>query len=314
VTGPLTTTGTVRRGIVLAGGTGSRLFPMTLPICKQLLPVFDKPMVYYPVAVLMLAGVREILLISTETDVPRFERLFGDGAHLGVRFTYAAQASPRGIAEAILIGADFIADESFFLALGDNILYGQGLSDLLQAEARRTDGATIFSYTVADPRDYGVVEVDEADRPIAVVEKPAEPRSNQAIVGLYRYDAQAVALTRSLRPSPRGELEITDLNRAYLEQGRLTVRRLGRGVAWLDAGTPTSLLQAGTFVQTVEERQGLKIACLEEIAFLYGYIDRAALTARARTLSSTDYGRYLSRLADDPEVARRRAPSATRTA
>lgn len=286
------------KGILLAGGSGTRLHPMTLAASKQLLPVYDKPMVYYPLGTLMLAGIRDILLISTPTDLPGFRRLLGDGGRFGVRIAYAEQPSPDGIAQAFQIGADWLAGEACALALGDNIVHGEHLSAALQAAAARRHGATIFAYQVADPERYGVVEFDAEGRALTLEEKPAKPRSHHAVIGLYFYDATVGAKAAALRPSPRGELEITDLNRLYLEEGTLRVERLGRGAAWLDAGTPSSLLDAATFVHTVQARQGLQVGCPEEIAYRMGFLDAAALRECADRLGKTEYGRYLARLAD----------------
>jgi glucose-1-phosphate thymidylyltransferase len=286
------------KGILLAGGSGTRLHPMTLAASKQLLPVYDKPMVYYPLSVLMLAGIREILIISTPTDLPLFRRLLGDGSAFGVRFAYAEQARPEGLAQAFHIAGDigFLRDEPAALVLGDNLFYGHDLVKSLERATTRVDGATIFGYHVADPRSYGVVEFAADGRVVSLEEKPAQPKSNYAIPGIYFYDAEVVARARSLRPSARGELEITDLNRLYLEAGRLHVEVLGRGTAWLDTGTHDSLLEAGQFVSVIENRQGLKIACLEEIAWRQGWIDRATLEANVTRLGKSSYGAYLRRV------------------
>jgi glucose-1-phosphate thymidylyltransferase len=281
------------KGIVLAGGSGTRLHPVTQCISKQLLPVYDKPMVYYPLSVLMLAGIRDILLISTPQDLPRFRELLGDGAQFGIRLSYAAQAEPRGIAEALLIGADFIGSEGVCLILGDNLFYGQGFVEKLAAAALTSPGATVFAYRVADPERFGVIELDAQLRPLALAEKPAHARSHWAITGLYFYDADAVRIARGLQPSARGELEITDVNRAYLERGQLHVQLLGRGFAWLDTGTHESLLDAGQFVQTIQRRQAMKIACLEEIALEKGWLSRAAVSARAASMGKSEYAHYL---------------------
>ena len=286
------------KGILLAGGSGTRLHPLTLGTSKQLLPVFDKPLVYYPLSALMLAGVREILLITAAHDQAAFRRLLGDGAELGLRLAYAVQERPEGIAQALLIGRSFLAGGPCALALGDNLLHGDALGAVLQAARARREGATVFAYWVKDPGRYGVVELDAADRPVRLVEKPASPRSNWAVTGLYFYDGEAPGIAAGLKPSARGELEITDLNAEYLRRGRLHVERLGRGYAWLDAGTPAALLQAGVFVQTIQERQGLQIACLEEIAYRMGFIDAEQLARLARRLRSTDLGAYLRRLAE----------------
>lgn len=285
-----------RKGIILAGGHGTRLFPCTKAMCKQLLPVYDKPMIYYPLATLMLAGIREILLISTPQDIGRFEKLLGNGDRWGIKLSYAVQDEPRGIAEAFLIGADFIANQPCTLILGDNIFYGAGLIERLQRASRRATGATNFAYWVPDPERFGVVELDRNGMPVGLVEKPQQPKSQWAVTGIYFYDADCVEIARSLKPSPRGELEITDLNRAYLQRGDLTIEQLGRGFAWLDAGTNAALLQAAEFVYTIEERQGLKISCPEEIAYRLGYIDADALKVLAADLSKSDYGAYLSRI------------------
>jgi glucose-1-phosphate thymidylyltransferase len=281
-----------RKGIVLAGGYGTRLAPATVHISKQLLPVFDKPMIYYPLSTLMLAGLSEYLLICTQYDLPLFQRLLGDGSQLGVVVRYAVQETPAGIAQAILLGSDFLGDEPFALVLGDNIFYGQGLQDKLHLATARTSGATVFRYAVKDPHRYGVVEVDAEGRPVSLIEKPAEPKSRYAVTGLYFYDNQAVPLVREQRPSARGELEITDLNRRYLELGQLNVEMFGRGFAWLDTGTETSLLQAANFVETVQERQGLRIACLEEVAYRMGFISLEQVSRLAAALHSS-YGDYL---------------------
>ncbi|MDD8026167.1 MAG: glucose-1-phosphate thymidylyltransferase RfbA [Acidobacteriota bacterium] len=286
------------KGIILAGGAGTRLFPITRVVSKQLLPVYDKPMIYYPLSVLMMAGIRDILLISTPEDVPRFEALLGDGARLGLRFTYKVQPRPEGLAQAFLIGEDFIGRDPSALVLGDNIFFGHGLSEILERAGSLTSGGLVFGYLVRDPKQYGVVEFDASGRVLSLEEKPAHPRSHFAVPGLYFYDGDVAAFARSLKPSPRGELEITDLNRAYLAAGRLKVELLGRGFAWLDTGTHDSLLQASNFVQTIEERQGLKIACVEEIAFHRGYIDAPQLRALAREMDKNEYGRYLLRVAD----------------
>lgn len=285
------------KGIVLAGGSGSRLHPITLGTSKQLLPVFDKPLIYYPLSALMLAGIREILVITTPHDQAAFRRLLGDGSGLGLSFSYAVQDEPAGIAQALLIGRDFLAGGPCALALGDNLLYGDALGAVLQQARARQEGATVFAYWVRDPERYGVVEFDPAGRPVRLIEKPNPSPSSWALTGLYFYDGDAAAIAASLRPSARGELEITDLNSEYLRRGRLHVERLGRGYAWLDAGTPASLLQAGIFVQTIQERQGLHIACLEEIALRMGFIDQEQLRHQARRLANTELGAYLLRIA-----------------
>jgi glucose-1-phosphate thymidylyltransferase len=286
------------KGILLAGGSGTRLHPMTLAASKQLLPVYDKPMVYYPLSTLMLAGIRDVLVISTPEDLPQFRRLLGDGERFGVRFSYAEQKQPDGIAQAFLIGRDWIAGEACALALGDNLIHGEHLSALLRAAAARPHGATVFAYQVRDPERYGVVSFDDNGRATEVVEKPAAPQSNWAVTGLYFYDSAVTDLARTIRPSSRGELEITDLNRLYLEAGTLAVERLSRGCAWLDAGTPDSLLQAATFVQTIQSRTGMLVGCPEEVAFRMGFINADMLRTHARHLGKTDLGRVLMELAE----------------
>lgn len=286
------------KGILLAGGSGTRLHPMTMAASKQLLPVYDKPMVYYPLSVLMLAGIRDILIISTPHDLPMFRRLLGDGAHLGCRFSYAEQPSPDGLAHAFLIGAEWLNGEACALVLGDNMIFGDHLSVMLQRTALRHQGATVFAYQVRDPERYGVVTFDADGQATSIVEKPTAPLSNWAVIGLYFYDHRVTEFARTIKPSARGELEITDLNRLYLEAGELTVERLGRGCAWLDAGTPDSLLQAATFVQTIQARQGMMVGCPEEVAFRMGFIDRDALRERAQALRKTELGRLLLELAD----------------
>jgi len=288
------------KGIVLAGGAGTRLHPLTRVVSKQLLPVYDKPMVYYPISVLMLAGIRDILLISTPTDLPRFRELLGDGSGFGVRLAFAEQPRPEGLAQAFVIGREFIGGEPCALVLGDNIFYGFGLGGMLKQAGHITDGGLIFGYPVKDPERYGVVEFDGAGRVLSIEEKPKQPKSTYAVPGLYFYDGRVADLAAALKPSPRGEYEITDLNNAYLREGRLRVELLGRGMAWLDTGTHESLLQASNFVQTIEERQGLKIACLEEIAFRQGWITRDDLAAQGETMRNNPYGQYLLRLADGP--------------
>jgi glucose-1-phosphate thymidylyltransferase len=282
-----------RKGIVLAGGSGTRLFPMTKAVIKQLLPVYDKPMIYYPISVLMLAGIRDILMITTPRDEAVFRDLLGDGSRLGVRFEYAVQPSPDGLAQAFLIGREFVGRDPAALILGDNIFFGDGLEGMVTRASGVEDGAVVFAYRVQDPERYGVIEFDLAGRPTAIVEKPPQPQSNYAVTGLYFYDNSVLDIAASIKPSPRGELEITDVNRIYLEQGRLSCERMGRGYAWLDAGTPDSLLDAAQFVQTIERRQGTRIACLEEIAFRKGYISADQLEATADQIAKSDYGRYL---------------------
>lgn len=290
--------GGMNKGIILAGGSGTRLHPMTLAASKQLLPVYDKPMVYYPLSVLMLAGVRDILVISTPADLPQFRRLLGDGERFGVRFSYAEQPRPEGLAQAFLIGREWIAGEPCALVLGDNLIFADHLSVLLRMATAREHGATVFAYQVRDPERYGVVTMDATGRAVEIVEKPAVPQSNWAVIGLYFYDARVTELAARVRPSARGELEITDLNRLYMEERSLHVERLGRGCAWLDAGTPDSLLQAATFVQTIQSRQGMLVGCPEEVAFRMGWIDAAALRGHARALGKTELGRLLADLAE----------------
>jgi len=289
-----------RKGIILAGGSGTRLYPLTIAVSKQLMPVYDKPMIYYPLSVLMLSDVREILIISTPLDLPLFRRLLGDGSNLGLKLSYAEQPSPEGLAQAFHIAGDtgFLNGEPAALVLGDNLFYGHNFADSLQQASARTDSATIFGYHVANPTAYGVVEFAEDGRVLSLEEKPAQPKSNYAVPGLYFYDGDVVTMSRRLKPSPRGELEITDLNRLYLEAGRLRVELLGRGTAWLDTGTHDSLIDAAQFVHVLENRTGLKIACLEEIAFPRGWIDRAGLEANIRKLGKSSYGEYLRRLLD----------------
>ncbi|NWG33895.1 MAG: glucose-1-phosphate thymidylyltransferase RfbA [Chloroflexi bacterium] len=286
------------KGIILAGGRGTRLYPLTIAISKQILPVFDKPMIYYPLSMLMLAGIREILVISTPEALPLFRDLLKDGLQWGLKFEYAAQSEPRGLADAFLVGRDFIGDSPVCLTLGDNIFYGEGMMSLLQSCARLTEGAIIFGYKVSDPERYGIVEFDENENVLSIEEKPKNPKSSFAVPGIYFYDNQVVKFAESLKPSPRGEIEITDLNNIYLERKQLKAKLFGRGVAWLDAGTHESLLQAGAFIQTVQERQGLMISCPEEIAYRMKFIDRAQLLKLGQQLSGNSYGKYILDLAN----------------
>jgi glucose-1-phosphate thymidylyltransferase len=287
------------KGIVLAGGYGTRLYPSTLVVCKQLLPVYDKPLVYYPLSTLMLAGIRDILIISTPADLPRFRDLLGDGSGLGLTLSYRIQEKPRGLADALRVGKEFIGSDSVALVLGDNIFYGHGLPEQLQEAAAQKEGATIFAYNVRNPEQYGVVELDPRGLPLSIEEKPANPKSNFAVIGIYFYDNEAVRIADSLPPSSRGELEITDLNRAYLDAGKLHVRVLGRGMAWLDSGTHEAMVDAVLFIKTVEDRQSLKIACIEEIAYKNGWIGREAVLKLAERLKNSGYGRYLLKMLKD---------------
>ncbi len=286
------------RGIILAGGTGTRLHPMTLSVSKQLLPVYDKPMIYYPLSVLMLAGIREILIMTTPHDLVAFKRLLGTGSEWGVSLSYVTQPTPGGLGQAYIIGSEFVDGSNSALVLGDNIFYGHGFTEILENTARRSSGATVFAYHVSDPERYGVVEFDAANEVVSIEEKPAKPRSKWAVTGLYFYDRRAPEFAARLKPSSRGELEITDLNRIYLELGELNVQKLGRGFAWLDTGTPSSLIEASEYVRTIDLRQGQRVACLEEIAFGKGWIDVATLRASAEKLAKSDYGKYLLSLAD----------------
>jgi len=289
----------VRKGIILAGGSGTRLYPATLPVCKQLLPIYDKPLIYYPLSTLMLAGIREILIISTPEDTPRFERLFGSGEQYGLKLAYKVQEAPKGIAEAFILGEEFIGDDDVTLVLGDNVFYGHGLTDLLKSANERKEGATVFGYRVNDPERYGVVEFSSDGKVLSIEEKPKNPKSNYAVVGLYFYDNEVVEISKGLKPSSRGELEITDVNKVYLEKGKLNVELMGRGFAWLDTGTHASMLEASMFIKTIEDRQNIKIACIEEIAYRNGWISEEELHKLSEPLMKSGYGSYLRSLLED---------------
>lgn len=287
------------KGIILAGGAGTRLYPITMAVSKQLLPIYDKPMIYYPLSVLMLAGIHEILLISTPDDLPSFKKLLGDGSRYGIQLEYAAQPSPDGLAQAFLIGESFIGKEHVCLILGDNIFYGYGFSQMLNEASARTSGATVFGYQVKDPERFGVIEFDAAGKALSIQEKPTHPKSNFVVTGLYFYDNRVVEIAKNIQPSERGELEVTDVNNAYLQLGELHVKRLGRGFAWLDTGTHDSLQEAGSFIRTIEHRQGLKVACLEEIGYRHGWLSVDQLNAQGQRLAQTDYGQYLLQIAQE---------------
>lgn len=287
------------KGIILAGGSGTRLYPLTKAVSKQLMPIYDKPMIYYPLSILMLAGITEVLIISTPEDTPRFEQLLNDGSDLGISISYAVQEKPEGLAQAFIIGEEFIGDDSVCLILGDNIFYGSTLSNLVQNSAKKATGATVFGYHVTDPERFGVVEFDDNMKAISIEEKPQVPKSNYAVTGLYFYDNKVIEIAKNIKPSSRGELEITDINKVYLEKGELNVEIMGRGFAWLDTGTHESLLEAATFIETIEKRQNLKVACLEEISYRMGYITREELIELAQLLKKNAYGQYLLRLAEN---------------
>ena len=292
------------KGIILAGGSGTRLYPLTLAVCKQLLPIYDKPMIYYPLSVLLLAGIREILIISTPRDLPKFKEIFGDGTQLGLRFSYKEQAKPNGLAESFLLGEEFIGKDDVCLVLGDNIFYGHGLTGMLQkavSDVQSKRGATVFGYYVKDPERYGIIEFDKHDKVLSIEEKPKKPKSNYAVTGLYFYDNSVVKVAGNIKPSPRGELEITDVNNVYLQRDALRVELMGRGYAWLDTGTDESLLDASMFIATMEKRQGLKIACIEEIAYMQKFIGKKQLLALAETMKKNSYGQYLFNLAREKE-------------